>query len=586
MSAAHSAAPRGAVLNLLRRLHFYIGLFVAPFIFVAALSGTLYILTPQLENLIYADALTAQPQGSPQPLSAQISAARAWAGEKQHIYAVRPAPGATDTTRVQFSDASLGASQSRAVFIDPYSLKVKGDMTVYGTSGVLPLRTTLDLLHSSLLLGDFGRNYSELAASWLWVAALGGVLLWLGTRPKRKLKTVRTGFAFSRHWHITLGFTLLLGLVFFSATGLTWSQWAGGNIDRWRTELNWLTPQVNTALNSDAPAAPADPHADHHSMPGMPDMDMSDMSMSSMPMSAMTKPTAPAAKPMPNNLPDVDWDRVLIAARQDGLHATKLELRQPKSADKAWTVSEIDRSWPTQVDAVSVNPQSFAIVDHVYFDRFPLVAKLTRWGVDAHMGVLFGLPNQLLLAFFGLGLCSMIVLGYRMWWIRRPKLVEANPAQTLTETWLAIPHYSKGTCLIVALALGYALPVMGVSLLAFLLVDIMRWRKQQRVPMTEAEILASQQSPLGIIRARFTVKRKEMRYFLRGVCILAIIVVSVMSNAIIGGVIDQYGIPFSHWSLTMYITQGFMIALYSSVFTALMSIPLWYFFLGENDSRG
>ena len=578
MSAAHSAAPRGAVLNLLRRLHFYIGLFVAPFIFVAALSGTLYVLTPQLENLIYSDALTAHPQGNAQPLSAQISAARAYAGEKQHIYAVRPAPTATDTTRVQFSDASLGASASRAVFIDPYSLKVKGDMTVYGTSGVLPLRTTLDLLHSSLLLGDFGRNYSELAASWLWVAALGGVVLWLGTRPKRKLKPARSGFAFSRHWHITLGLTLLLGLMFFSATGLTWSQWAGGNIDRWRTELNWLTPQVNTALNPDAPAAPIDPHADHHTMPGM--------DMSSMPMSAMGKPGSAGVQALPANLPDGDWDRVMSAARHEGLSATKLELRQPKTADKAWTVTEIDRSWPTQVDAVAVNPETFAIVDHVYFERFPLVAKLTRWGVDAHMGVLFGLPNQLLLALFGLGLCSMIVLGYRMWWLRRPKQIEASPAQTLTETWLAIPHYSKGTCLILALALGYALPVMGVSLLVFLLVDILRWRKQQRVPMTEAEILASQQSPLGIIRARFTVKRKEMRYFLRGVCILALIVGTVMSNAIIGGVIDQYGIPFSHWSLTMYITQGFMIVLYSAVFTALMSIPLWYFFLGENDERG
>ena len=370
MSAAHSAAPRGAVLNLLRRLHFYIGLFVAPFIFVAALSGTLYVLTPQLENLIYSDALTAHPQGNAQPLSAQISAARAYAGEKQHIYAVRPAPTATDTTRVQFSDAALGASASRAGFIDPYSLKVKGDMTVYGTGGVLPLRTTLDLLHSSLLLGDFGRNYSELAASWLWVAALGGVVLWLGTRPKRKLKPARSGFAFSRHWHITLGLTLLLGLMFFSATGLTWSQWAGGNIDRWRTELNWLTPQVNTALNPDAPAAPIDPHADHHTMPGM--------DMSSMPMSAMGKPGSAAVQALPANLPDGDWDRVMSAARHEGLSATKLELRQPKSADKAWTVTEIDRSWPTQVDAVAVNPETFAIVDHVYFERFPLVAKLTK----------------------------------------------------------------------------------------------------------------------------------------------------------------------------------------------------------------
>lgn len=579
MSAVHSAAPRGAMLNLLRRLHFYIGLFVAPFIFVAALSGTLYVLTPQLENLIYSDALTVQPHGSAHPLSAQIHAARAYAGEKQPIYAVRPAPGATDTTRVQFSDATLGASQSRAVFIDPYSLQVKGDMPVYGTSGVLPLRTTLDLLHSSLLLGDFGRNYSELAASWLWVAALGGIILWFGTRPKRKLQQRRRGFAFSRHWHVTLGLSLLLGLLFFSVTGLTWSQWAGGNIDKMRTELNWLTPQVNTALNSDTPAAPADPHADHHSMPGM--------DMSAMPMSAMTKPDAQPAKALPENAPDADWDRVLTAARQGGISAAKLELRQPKSANKAWTVTEIDRSWPTQVDAVSVNPATFAIVDHVYFARFPLVAKLTRWGVDAHMGVLFGLPNQLLLAFFGVGLCSLIVLGYRMWWIRRSHQIEASPAQTLTEAWLALPLYAKGACLMIAIVFGYALPVMGVSLLAFFLVDILRWRKQQRAPMSETEIMAAQQSPLGIVRARFRVKRKEMRYFLRGLFILTLIVGTIMSNAMIGGVIDQYGIPFSHWSLTMYLTQGFMIALYTTVFTTLTSIPLWYFFLGEKeDSRG
>jgi Uncharacterized iron-regulated membrane protein len=390
---------------------------------------------------------------------------------------------------------------------------------------------------------------------------------------------VRKGFAFTRHWHITLGLTLLLGLLFFSVTGLTWSQWAGSNIDKMRTELNWLTPQVNTALSGDAPAAPADPHADHRSMP--------DMDMTSMPMSSMAKPAAQPAKSLPANAADADWDRVLAAARQDGIRAAKVELRQPKSEGKAWTVSEIDRSWPTQVDAVSVNPHSFAIVDHVWFDRFPLVAKLTRWGVDAHMGVLFGWPNQLLLALFGLGLCSMIVLGYRMWWLRRPALDQASPAQTLSASWLALPHYAKGVCLMLALALGYALPVMGVSLLAFVLVDVLRWRRQQRAPMSEAEILAAQQSPLGIVRARFTVKRKEMRYYLRGLFILALIVGTVMSNAIIGGVIDQYGIPFSHWTLTMYLTQGFMIALYTTVFTALMSIPLWYFFLGEkDDSQG
>lgn len=575
LPADNAAVPRGAVLNLLRRLHFYIGLFVAPFIFVAALTGTLYVLTPQLENLLYADALTVTPQGQTQPLSAQIHAARAYMGEQQRIYAVRPAPGETDTTRVQFSDATLGASQSRAVFVDPYTLKIRGDMPVYGTSGVLPLRTTLDLLHSNLLLGDVGRNYSELAASWLWVAALGGLFLWWGTRPKRQRKTPRSGFAFSRHWHTTLGLTLLLSLVFFSATGLTWSQWAGANIDKMRSELNWMTPQVNTALNGDTPSAPADPHADHHSMP--------DGAMAGMSMADSDKPGAATAPSQPDNASDSDWDNVLHAARHAGLIANKLELRQPKRVGYAWTVSEIDRSWPTHVDAVSVNPHNFSVVDRVRFADFPLVAKLTRWGVDAHMGVLFGLPNQLLLAAFGLGLCSMIVLGYRMWWLRRPKQPDVSPLHTLTASWLALPHYVKGVTLMVALTLGYALPVMGVSLLAFLLIDVLRWRKQQRPAMSEAELLAAQQSPLGIIRARFAVKRKEMRYYLRGVAILALIVGSVMGNAIIGGVIDQYGIPFDQWSLTMYITQGFMIALYTTVFTALLSIPLWYFFLGEKD---
>ncbi|SUE06693.1 Uncharacterized iron-regulated membrane protein [Pantoea agglomerans] len=45
--------------------------------------------------------------------------------------------------------------ESRSLFIDPYTLQVKGDMTVYGTSGVLPLRMWLDQLHRGLLLGDF-----------------------------------------------------------------------------------------------------------------------------------------------------------------------------------------------------------------------------------------------------------------------------------------------------------------------------------------------------------------------------------------------------------------------------------------------
>lgn len=444
---------RTALLAFVRRMHFYIGLFIGPFIFIAALTGTLYVLTPQIENYVYRHELTVLPNsGSSQPLSAQIAAARHYVGEDKRIYAVRPAPGPGDTTRVQFADPALGPSESRSIFISPYTLEVRGDLTVYGTSGVLPLRMWLDHLHQGLLLGDLGRNYSELAASWMWVAALGGLFLWATSRQKGQPQKANR-YLKTRHWHSLLGLGLLLGLLYFSVTGLTWSQWAGNNVEKMRACLGWLTPQVNTKLSGKQDQA-IDPHAEHHAM-------MAGMHMS-MPM-----------------VGDKTWDHVLAAARQAGIDAAKVEIRAAKGPGRAWTVTEIDRSWPTQVDAVSVDPADFAIVDHVYFDQYPLAAKLTRWGVDAHMGLLFGLPNQLVLAAFGMGLCIMVILGYRMWWLKRPSAPRRHPGHTLLESWLALPASSRALFLLLAIVLGYCLPVMGVSLILFIAIDIARWQHQQ-----------------------------------------------------------------------------------------------------------
>ena len=90
---------RAAWLNLLRRLHFYIGLFIGPFIFVAALTGTLYVATPQLENWLYHDALHGLAEGTPQPLSAQIAVAEEATQGNLRLLAVRPAPALGETTR-------------------------------------------------------------------------------------------------------------------------------------------------------------------------------------------------------------------------------------------------------------------------------------------------------------------------------------------------------------------------------------------------------------------------------------------------------------------------------------------------------
>lgn len=440
MSAVKPSPAPGALIALLHRLHFYIGLFIGPFLLVAAVSGVLYALTPQLEDHLYADALHTDSRGPQLPLAEQVAQAQRVVGADLSVGAVRPAPQAGDTTRVMFSSAKLGESEHRAIFIDPVNGAVRGDMTVYGTSGVLPLRTWIDQFHRGLLLGDVGRLYSELAASWLWVAVVGGVVLWAVRRARAS--RVKRGL---RGWHATAGIWLALGLLFFSATGLTWSQYAGDNIGLLRAYYGWSTPSVATALG----------------MPANKPMNMGEHAEHHLHMAAHAAPLV---------LDPALFDSVLAAARSAGIAAAKVEIRPARSADKAWVVNEIDRRWPTHVDAVAVDPQGLNVVDQVRFAQYSLPAKLTRWGIDAHMGALFGLANQMLLVFFASGLAVMVVLGYLMWWRRRPTL---GRTVTLFEAWRQLRPVGRVGVVAVAVLLGVSLPVMGVSLLAFVLADVL-----------------------------------------------------------------------------------------------------------------
>ena len=456
ISGAASRAPTAGWRPFILRLHVYIGLFIAPFILIAALTGTLYVLTPQIERWLYADALftpASDPALPPQPLAAQAAAARALVGPDLAFFALRPAPAPGMTTRVMFSDPALGESENRAIFVDPVTLAVQGDMTVYGTSGILPFRITLDYLHRNLLMGNIGRYYSELAASWLWVAVISGFVMWLWRpRPSTRrpaLREMPEGQRL-RHLHCTIGLTIGLGLLFLSATGLTWSQLAGGRIDALRGQFGWVTPSVSLALAT--PEAPA--------------MDM--------PMGEHAEHMAHAA-PVPTPETAVDWmpalDAVEAAARAGGLDSPMLEIRVPKPG-KAWMVREYDRSWPTQVDTLALDPASLAVTSRADFAEFTLIPKMIRWGIDAHMGVLFGLPNQILMAGIGLGLAASIAYGYRLWWRRRPA-AGAMP-QTLLRLWLRMGWLARGLALLMALGFGWALPMLGFSLIAFVLLDLIR----------------------------------------------------------------------------------------------------------------
>lgn len=417
--------------GLVLRFHFYAGVLVGPFVLIAALTGVLYAATPQLESWLYSDHLRVPASEQTVPLSQQVKAAQAVRPDDDWV-AVRPAPEPGDTTRVIF--AGDGGDARPTVFVNPADGTVVGQLDTYGTSGVLPLRTTIDQIHRNLLLGEPGRLYSELAASWLWVVALGGVFLWFSRRRAQRLKpTARR--------HAKLGLWVLVGALFLSATGLTWSTYAGENVADLRKALNWTTPSLGGH----------DDHSGH---------DMSN--------------------PIPVFPGEVD--SVLETARTaGGIDAGKIEITVPPMAGMAWHVTEIERGWPTQVDGVTIT--GGAVVEEVRFSDYPLAAKLARWGIDAHMGVLFGWPNQLLLLALGLGLVTLVVLGYRVWWLRRPTRGFGKPVAR--GRWRRVPRAQLAVVLVVAAAVGWFVPLFGLSLLAFLVVDALLGARRRKTAEPE-----------------------------------------------------------------------------------------------------
>lgn len=434
-----------ALRPLVLRMHFYAAILVAPFIVVASITGLLYVYTPQLEQAVHGDLLSVEPADTSVPLAQQVGAA-VDAHPEAELSALRPSVEPDRTTRVLFDADGLPASYRLAVFVDPHTGEVVGDSTSYGSSGSLPVRSWLSELHRTLHLGDAGRLYSELAASWLWAVALGGVALWVARgrrtrRARRILLPERKGAGRARtlSWHGSVGTWALTGLLLVSATGLTWSQFAGGNIGEIRTAFGWQTPALSAPAPSDHGGHSG--HGDH----------------------AGHGADAPAA----------DVDTVVEAARSAGLDGP-VEVSFPVEDGAPFTVKQTDQSWPVQQDAVAVDASSGEVVEELRFADYPVMAKLSTWGIAFHMGLLFGLVNQVLLTALVLGLLAMVFWGYRMWWLRRPTRdgAFALGRPIPRGAWRAAPLPAKVGVVAVAAAVGYLLPVLGVSLLLFLAVDL------------------------------------------------------------------------------------------------------------------
>jgi uncharacterized iron-regulated membrane protein/deferrochelatase/peroxidase EfeB len=446
-----------ALRQLLLRLHFYAGLLMAPFLLVAAVSGLAYALSYPVEDVLYDDLQTVDVGEDRLSLAAQVNAV----GEAHPdwtVTAVRPAAAEDASTGVIVDDGVVRESGAVAVvYVDPYTGEILGESTSYGSSQAGPVREWISTLHRSLHLGDPGRLYSELAASWLWVVALGGLVLWLARKRRHGgllfPKPRGAGRARTLAWHGPIGLWLTAILLFLSVTGVTWSQYAGENVAELRAALSWTTPSLT--VESGASGGDHGSHGGGHDHSG-------------------------GSSVFAVTLLDGVYGAALDAGMNDPMQITL-----PTGEGSQYLVNEQRRSLPLEQDQMVVDTGSGApeVTDELRFADWPVMAQATNVFIAAHMGLLFGLANQLILAAAMIAVIAMIIWGYRMWWQRRPKGALAGrpyPRGTLRK----LPWPLVAMIAAVASGVGWFFPLLGISLAAFIVIDVLigLWRRFRRPP--------------------------------------------------------------------------------------------------------
>ena len=124
-----------------------------------------------------------------------------------------------------------------------------------------------------------------------------------------------------------------------------------------------------------------------------------------------------------------------------------MELGIPADSDSAFTVAQTRQPWVMSNSAVAVDGVTGAITDTSWFPDWPLAAKLSAWGIQLHMGTLFGLANQLALAVLAIALVTVPVQTVRAWrrgWGQR-NLYRLDPQRLLAMDLADVRRYIEAS---------------------------------------------------------------------------------------------------------------------------------------------
>lgn len=430
------------------RWHFYAGLYAAPFLVMLACTGLIMLWISFFAGL-GDEKTTVAPGDTPIAISAlQAAAEAAIPGGTATQYVAPLAPDHVAAFAVAANGTVTG------VTLNPFTGEVLH--TFPWRAGLYDLANDI---HGTLFLGITGDRMIEAAASLaLLLVATGLYLHWPrnGAGWRRALipgANARAGRNLWKSLHGAIGLWMSALMIVFLISGLSWAGiWGEKMVQAWSTfpAAKW----DNVPLSDDTHASMN--HGNSNEVPW-------NLEQTPLPLSgSLAGTTAITGR--------VTLDSVAAFADSLGFDH-RYQLTLPRNAAGVWTISHDSMSNdgpdPTADRTIHIDQYTGNVLADVQYSDYSAYAKAMAWGVAFHEGDL-GAWNFVLNTLFCVAMIFLPVSGLVMWWKRRPP----GAARLAAPPAPAEVPYAKGAILI-TLALSLAFPVLGLTLLAVIALDLL-----------------------------------------------------------------------------------------------------------------
>lgn len=442
------ASKDGAFYRALWRWHFYAGLLVIPLLIALAGSGILMLLSKPIDGMLHKGLTRVSAAAEMLPASTLRSTVeQAYPESRIKLYI----PPVEPTHSAQFSLVSNHAGghggghgqASTTAYVNPYNGEILGTLDPSTT-----LYAGIKTFHGQLYLGDLGDSLIEIAAGLAVLMILSGIYLafqrhgWREMLPTFRLNS-RTDW---RRLHSFIGLVMVVPLLFFLLSGLSWTNvWGGKLTQAWSSVpgTRFVAPvseETHASMN-------------HGSMQQVP------WTLEQTPM--------PLSGPATETPRELNLDEVSRIASEQGFANFRVHL--PSAEQGVWTISATtmagDLNAPLLERTMHLDRHTGAVLGDVRFADYPLMGKAMAAGIPLHQGDL-GLWNLLLNLFLCALVLLMILAGVMMWWKRRPQN---------TRSLVPPPAQPTASKVVVAVMLVVALcfPLSALAIAAIILADLL-----------------------------------------------------------------------------------------------------------------